>query len=111
MVMAAPVTVTAAAAASLHCTRRIATAHVDHRVREGGQQQQDEQGAVAGVVGAEQAEHLGGQQAGDRHRDDQKRADQPQSAAHLCSEVVLDGPRSPPAMRWRLRRTPRRTRC
>ena len=60
--------------------------HVDHRIREGGQQQQDEQRAVVGVVGAKQAEHLRGQQAGDQPRGDQERADQPQSAARLCPE-------------------------
>ena len=36
---------------------------------------------VVGVVGAKQAEHLGGQQAGDHHGGHQERADQPHSTA------------------------------
>ena len=51
MVMAAPVTVTAATAASRRCTRRIATATLISASGKVDNKQQDEQGAVVGVVG------------------------------------------------------------
>ena len=76
---------TAATATSRRFTRSIATATFISASGKAGQQQQDEQGAVVGVVGAEHTEHLRGQQAGDHHRGDQERADQPRQRGAICA--------------------------